>query len=138
MAVEKLKEILEESTRVAIVGLSPKPDRPSNDVARYLLRNGYEIIPVNPGQKQILGRVCYPNLREVPGSVDVVDIFRRPEYVLPIVEDAIAIGAKYIWMQEGIVHSEAAQLAEKHGIPVVMDFCMKVAHFMLRGKLKQK
>jgi len=136
--MEKLKKIFKNSSRIAVVGLSPKPDRPSNDVAHYLMRQGYEIIPVNPGQKEILGRVCYPNLREIPGSVDVVDIFRRPEYVLPIVEDAIEIGAKYIWMQEGIVNSEAAELAEKHNIPVVMDFCMKVAHIMLRSELKQK
>ncbi len=136
--MEKLKGILESSTRVAVVGLSPKPERPSNDVGRYLMHQGFEIIPVNPGQKQILGQVCYANLREIPGSVDVVDIFRRSEYVLPIVEDAIAIGAKYVWMQEGIVNREAAKLAEKHGIPVVMDFCMKVAHLMLKPEMKHK
>ncbi|NOY76493.1 MAG: CoA-binding protein [Calditrichaeota bacterium] len=136
--MEKMKAILENSTRIAVVGLSPKPDRPSNDVARYLMSQGYEIIPVNPGQTEILGQVCYPSLREIPGPVDVVDIFRRSEYVVPIVEEAIAIGAKYVWMQEGIVNSEAAELAEKHNIPVVMDFCMKVAHIMLHDELKQK
>ncbi|GBD92674.1 hypothetical protein BMS3Abin05_00248 [bacterium BMS3Abin05] len=132
--MDKLKEILENSTRVAVVGLSPKPERPSNDVARYLMQQGYDIIPVNPGHQEILGKVCYPDLKEIPGPVDVVEIFRRSEAVMPIVEDAIAIGAKYIWMQEGVFNAEAAVLAEQHGIPVVMDQCMKAVHFRLRAK----
>jgi predicted CoA-binding protein len=92
---------------------------------------GYTIIPVNPGQERILGLPCYPNLRAVPRPVDMVDIFRRQEEVLPIVEDAIAIGAKYIWMQEGIVNEEAAARAEKAGLVVVMDRCTMIDHMNL-------
>jgi predicted CoA-binding protein len=92
---------------------------------------GYTSIPVNPGQDTILGLPCYPNLRAVPVPVDLVDIFRRPEAVLPVVEDAIAIGARFIWMQEGIVHKEAAAKAEAAGLLVVMDRCTKIDHMNL-------
>ena len=92
---------------------------------------GYSIIPVNPGQDEVLGQVCYPNLRAIPGSVDMVDIFRRPEAVLPIVEDAIAIGAQCIWMQEGIINTEAAAKAQAAGLTVIMDRCTKIDHMNL-------
>jgi predicted CoA-binding protein len=126
-----IRRILKDSKTIAVVGLSPKPQRPSHQVARYLMAAGYTIIPVNPGQDTILGLPCYPNLRAVPAQVDMVDIFRRPEAVLPVVEDAIAIGAKFIWMQEGIVHKEAAAKAEAAGLIVVMDRCTKIDHMNL-------
>ena len=111
-----------------MVGLSPKPSRPSYQVARYLLDAGYTVIPVNPGHDELLGQPCYPDLRSVPGTVDVVNIFRRSEYVLPVVADAIKKNVKAVWMQEGVVNVEAAGLAEKKGILVIMDRCMKVDH----------
>ena len=129
--IKKIRRILTESRRIAIVGLSPKTQRPSHQVARYLMAAGYTIIPVNPGQETILGLPCYPNLRAIPTKVDLVDIFRRPEEVLPIVEEAIVIGAKFIWMQEGIVNEAAAKKAAAAGIPVIMDRCTKIDHMNL-------
>jgi len=129
--VEKIRRILSDSRTIAVVGLSPKPHRPSHQVARYLMAAGYTIIPVNPGQETILGLPCYPNLRAIPMPVDLVDIFRRPETVLPVVEDAIAIGARFIWMQEGIVNEEAAAKAEAAGLAVIMDRCTKIDHLNL-------
>jgi len=126
-----IRRILQDTRTIAVVGLSPKPHRPSNQVARYLLAAGYTVIPVNPGQDAILGLVCYPDLRAVPVPVDMVDIFRRPEAVQPIVQDAIAIGARYIWMQEGIVNEAAAAEAEAAGLAVVMDRCTKIDHMCL-------
>ena len=129
--IASIRRILRDSKTIAVVGLSPKPQRPSHQVARYLMAAGYTIIPVNPGQDTILGLPCYPSLKAIPTQVDMVDIFRRPEAVLPIVEDAIAIGAKFIWMQEGIVHKEAAAKAEAAGLIVVMDRCTKIDHMNL-------
>lgn len=126
MSVEE--EILKSSRVVAIVGLSAKPDRPSFRVANYLKEHGYKIIPVNPMEKEILGEVCYPDLSSIPEKVDVVDIFRRPEDIPPIVEEAIKIGAKVVWMQEGIVNEAAAKRAGEAGLKVVMDRCMKKEH----------
>ena len=129
--VALIRRILLYSQTIAIVGLSPKPHRPSNQVARYLMEAGYRIIPVNPGQDTILGLPCYPNLLAIPAQVDLVDIFRRQEEVLPIVEEAIAIGAKFVWMQEGIVNDEAAAKARAAGLEVVMDRCTKIDHMNL-------
>ena len=129
--VTKIRRILEDSKTIAVVGLSPKPQRPSHRVARYLLAAGYTIIPVNPGQDTIFGLPCYPNLRAIPMPVDLVDIFRRPEAVLPVVEEAIAIGSRFIWMQEGIVNDEAAAKAEAAGLEVIMDRCTMVDHMNL-------
>ena len=129
--IEIIRKILKDSKTIAVVGLSPKAHRPSYQVACYLMAAGYTIIPVNPGQDSILGLTCYPNLLAIPTQVDLVDIFRRPETVLPIVEDAIAIGAKYIWMQEGIVNAEAAAKAEAAGRAVIMDRCTKIDHMNL-------
>ena len=126
--VATIRRILKDSNTIAVVGLSPKSHRPSHQVALYLIEVGYTIIPVNPGQDKILDQTCYPNLRDIPAPVDMVDIFRRPEEVLPIVEDAIAIGAKFIWMQEGIVNKEAAAKAEAAGLEVIMDRCTKIDH----------
>ena len=125
---EKIKDILSESKKIAIVGLSPKEDRDSNKVAKYLLQNGYEIVPVNPGQNQILGQKCYPSLEEIPFSVDVADLFLNPARVPPVVDQAIKKGLDVIWMQLGVIHNEAAQKARDAGITVVMDRCIKQEH----------
>ncbi len=125
---DAIKDILTNSRSVAIVGLSAKSDQDSYSVACYLRDHGYEVIPVNPGASEILGRKSYSNLRDLPEAPELVDIFRRAEFVPEIVEDAIAIGAKAVWMQLGIVHHEAAKRAEDAGLKVVMDHCMKREH----------
>lgn len=122
------EKILSSSRVVAVVGLSPNPDRPSYMVASYLKGKGYKIIPVNPVVKEILGEPSYPNLSSIPEPVEVVDIFRRSEEVSAIVEEAIKIGAKAIWMQEGIINEEAAARARQAGLLVVMDKCMLKEH----------
>lgn len=128
-------EVLRGYRTVAVVGISSRPDRPSHEVAAYLKGQGYRIIPVNPREGEVLGERAYPDLRSVPEPVEVVDIFRRPEDVPPVVEEAIAIGAKAVWMQEGIVHQEAARRAREAGLAVVMDRCMKKEHQrLLRGE----
>ena len=126
------EKILNSSRTIAIVGLSPKPDRPSYKVASYLKKQGYNIIPVNPTEQEILGERCYPDLASVPTSIDVVDIFRRSEEVPPIVAEAIRIGAKAVWMQEGVINEEAANRAGEVGLMVVMDKCMLKEHRNLR------
>jgi uncharacterized protein len=126
MSIEK--EILESCHVVAVVGLSSNVEKASNHVASYLKDKGYKIIPVNPTEKMVLDEVCYPNLTAIPEKVDVVDIFRRPDDVMPVVDEAIRIQAKAIWMQQGIVNEEAASKAKKAGIKVVMDKCMRVEH----------
>ncbi len=123
-----IRRIFDGLATIAVVGLSPKPQRPSNRVARYLREAGFRIIPVNPGRDEILGEPCYPDLRAIPERVDLVDIFRRAELVLPVVRDAIAIGARAVWLQEGIVNPEAARMAEEAGLLVVMDRCIKDDH----------
>ncbi len=123
--------LLKKYRNIAIVGLSPKKNRPSNQVAVYLMEAGYNIIPVNPGQQEILGKKCYPDLESIPEPIEIVDIFRRPEDLPPIVESAIKIGAKVIWMQQGIVNEDAAAIAKKAGLTVVMDRCLKVDHLNL-------
>ncbi|MCW5205730.1 CoA-binding protein [Desulfobulbus sp. F5] len=132
-----VRRILRESCTIAVVGLSPNSERPSHQVARYLQKAGYRIIPVNPGQSEILGESCYPDLRSVPVKIDVVDIFRRSEDVEPIVREAIAVGAKVIWMQQGIVNETAARLAEEAGLIVIMDRCLKIELEQLRGSLSR-
>ncbi len=126
-------KILSESKTVAIVGISDKPDRPSHKVAKYLKEHGYKIIPVNPRLKEVLGEKCYANLTEIEVRVDVVDIFRKPEDINPIVDSAISIGAKTIWMQEGITNDEASDKAEAAGLMVVMNRCMLKEHSRLSG-----
>jgi predicted CoA-binding protein len=129
----EIKEILESSRVVTIVGLSENPDRPSNIVGKYLKEHGYKIIPVNPVEKEILGETSYPDLTAIPVKVDVVDIFRRSEEVLPIVRQAIQIGAKAVWMQEGVINREAAAEARQAGLKVVMNKCMRKEHIKLHG-----
>jgi len=123
-----VQHVLKNSKTIAVVGLSPKENRPSNEVARYLIAAGYEVIPVNPGQDQILGRRCYPNLSAIPVPVDIVDIFRRSEEVMSVVEEAIAIKAKAVWMQVGITNEAAADKARAAGLRVIMDRCIKTDH----------
>ena len=112
---------LANASTIAVVGISPRPDRPSHYVAQYLQEQGYRIIPVTPMLETALGERCYPDLKSVPERVDMVNIFRRSEHVGPIVDDAIAIGAKYIWMQDGVVDDAAAARAREAGLSVVMD-----------------
>ncbi len=130
---EDVQRILKRTKTIAVVGLSDKPDRDSYQIASYLQQQGYRIIPVNPRIKEVLGEKAYPSLRDVPEPVDVVDIFRRSEDVPPIVDDAIAIGAKVVWMQTGIVNEEAAARAEAAGLAVIMDACMRSAHRALKA-----
>ena len=125
------KRILTKYHSVAVVGASPKPERYSNAVAGYLAENGYNVIPVNPNYAEVLGRKSYPNLSAIPEKVEVVDIFRRPEEVMPVIEEAIKIGAKAVWMQEGVVNEAAAAKASKAGLLVVMDRCMMKEHYRL-------
>ena len=126
MSIEE--DILRSSRIVAIVGLSANPERPSYRVASYLKENGYTIIPVNPSEKKILDEICYPSLSSIPDLVEIVDIFRKPEDVLPIVLEAIEIGASTIWMQEGVINEESANKAKEAGLKVVMNKCMLKEH----------
>ena len=120
-----IDRILSDVHTIAVVGLSDKPGRPSNDVARYLKERGYRVVPVNPGIREALGERAYPSLRGIPEKVDLVDVFRRPEEVLPIAEEAIRIGARYFWMQEGVSHRETEEMLAGAGIPVIADRCIK-------------
>src|SRR5215467_13385378 len=126
--MNRMDEILRASRTIAVVGLSSKRYRPSYGVAEYMKRSGYRIIPVNPNESEVLGERCYPDLDSVPDAVDIVDIFRRSEFVPEIVEAAIRKGAKAIWMQEGVFHEAAARRAEAAGIAVVMDRCILKDH----------
>lgn len=127
----ELREILASVKTIAVVGLSDNPGRPSYGVASYLQRQGYRIIPVNPNLREVLGEKAYPRLSDIPEPIDVVDIFRRPEYVPALVEEAIAIGAKVIWMQLGVTHEAAAARAEAAGLTVVRENCMGATHRQL-------
>ncbi len=133
-AFDRLR-ILQEARTIAMVGLSSNPFRPSHFAAIYMLAEGYNVIPVNPREQEILGRRSYPSLRDIPEAVDIVDIFRDPQAVPPIVEDAIAIGAKVVWMQLGVINEEAARRAREAGLEVVMDACVKIEHARFFGGL---
>jgi len=125
-----LGKLLSETKTIAVVGLSPNSSRPSHRVASYLQDQGYRIVPVNPNCREVLGENAFSSLLQVPKEVtiDLVNIFRRPEAVLPIVAEAIQVGARGIWMQEGVIHVEAAQMAEEAGLWVVMDRCLMIEH----------
>jgi len=129
--MEPEEEIFKTCNTIAMVGLSADPERPSHHVGEYLKEKGYRVIPVNPGEKTILGEVCYPDLVSIPEKIDVVDIFRKSEDVPPIVKDAIKCGAKAVWMQEGVSNPEAAKEAMKAGLKVVMNKCMFKEHTRL-------
>lgn len=133
--ISRLRHILASHRNVAVVGLSANWYRPSYFAAKYMLDHGYNVIPVNPAYPEVLGCTSYPDLRSVPEPVDVVDIFRRSEEVPALVDDAIAIGAKVVWMQIGVVHEEAAAKARDAGLEVVMDRCMKIEYGRLFGGL---
>lgn len=125
---DPIQNILERGKVLAVVGLSSKPHRPSYGVARYMQLAGYHIIPVNPNEEKVLGEKSYVRLEDVPVQVDVVNIFRRSEFVPAIVESAIAVGAWAVWMQEGVIHEQAAAHAREAGLQVVMDRCLLKEH----------
>jgi predicted CoA-binding protein len=130
-----ITRILGSARTVAIVGLSPNELRPSNFVGYYLQRHGYRVIPVNPRESEILGATSYASLSEIPERVDVVDVFRRPEAVPAIAEEAVAIGAGALWLQFGVISPEGAEIAARGGLDVVMDRCLKVEHARHRGRM---
>ena len=126
--MHQIAEILRSARIIAVVGLSGRRFRPSYGVSEYMQRAGYRIIPVNPGESEVLGEKCYPDLDSIPDPIDIVDIFRRSEYVPEIVEAAIRKGAKAVWMQEGVIHEAAARRAEAAGLLVVMNRCILKDH----------
>ena len=126
-----IPDLLRKSRTIAVVGLSSKRFRPSYGVAEYMQEQGYRIIPVNPNESEVLGEKTYRSIEDVPEHIDIVDIFRRSEFVGPIVESAIRVGANAVWMQEGVVHEEAAQKARDAGLAVVMDRCILKEHMRL-------
>jgi uncharacterized protein len=127
---EEIRDVLSHARTIAVVGLSDKPDRESNSVARYLLSQGYDIIPVNPNVAEVLGRRAFPSIREIPidRRIDIVDIFRRSDQVAPVVDEAIARGVRTIWMQLGVENAPAAEAARAHGIRVYQDLCIRQEH----------
>ena len=131
---QMLKDILLSAKTIASVGLSSNRAKESYGIVEYLKGQGYHIIPVNPTTSEVLGEKAYPDLESVPEKIDVVQVFRRPEDVPPVVDSAIKVGAKVVWMQEGIVHEEAAEKARAAGLQVVMDACMRVTHRRLIGE----
>jgi predicted CoA-binding protein len=130
-----IRSIILTARTVAIVGLSPNVLRPSNFVGFYLQRHGYRIVPVNPRETEILGETSYPSLLDIPFPVDVVDVFRDPAAVPDIARQAVAIGAKALWLQFGVISPEGARIAEEAGLTVVMDRCMKVEHARHAGRM---
>nr|WP_114650244.1 CoA-binding protein [Pseudothauera hydrothermalis] len=133
--IDGLRRVLLECRTIAVVGLSANWHRPSFFAAQYMQARGYTIIPVNPAYDEILGQKCYPSLRDIPVPVDMVDVFRKPAEVPPLIDDALAIGAKVFWMQLGVIHQEAARRAEAGGMRVVMDRCIKIEYARLFGGL---
>ena len=133
--IPTLRRILTESRVIAMVGLSANWYRPSYFAAKYMLDHGYRVIPVNPSYPEVLGRKCYPTLRDIPEKVDIVDCFRKSEEIVPIAEDAVAIGAKVLWMQIGVINEAAAEKARKAGLEVVMNRCVKIEYARLFGGL---
>jgi predicted CoA-binding protein len=133
--IPTLRRILAENRTIAVVGLSADWFRPSYFAAKYMQEHGYRVIPVNPRYTQILGEKCYASLRDIPDKVDIVDCFRKSEDIPPIDDDAIAIGARVLWMQIGVINEDAAQRARAAGLEVVMDRCVKIEHARLFGGL---
>jgi uncharacterized protein len=124
----EIRQIFRDCKTIAIVGLSDNPARPSYGVACYLQQQGFRIIPVNPKLNEVLGEKCYASLRDVPDKIDMVDCFRRREEMAPIARDAVAVGAKCLWMQIGVINLEAAKIAEAAGLKVVLDKCTKIEY----------
>jgi predicted CoA-binding protein len=125
---DEVKEILTKSRTIAVVGISHKEERDSHKVAKYIQEHGYKMIPVNPKYKDVLGEPCYPDLKAVPEHIDIVDIFRNVEAIPGIVDEAIEVGADCVWMQLGLCHNASADKAEKAGLAVVMNKCVKIEH----------
>ena len=128
-----IAKILRSSRTIALVGASDKPWRDSHSIMAYLLSKGYTVIPVNPRLDEVLGKKCYPSVDAIPGPVDIVDVFRNPEMVGEVVDEAIRAKAPVVWMQLGVINETAARKAEEHGIVVVMDHCIAVDHRRLLG-----
>jgi predicted CoA-binding protein len=126
--LDEIGELLAKTKTIAVVGLSSDPMRPSYGVSQYMQRNGYRIIPVNPSEKEVLGELAFPRLSDVPEKIDLVDVFRRPEFVPEIVDEAIRLKIPAIWLQEGVIHEPAAQKARDAGMFVVMDRCILKDH----------
>ena len=133
--IPTLRRILKENHAIAMVGLSANWYRPSYFAAKYMLDHGYRVIPVNPSYQEVLGQKCYPSLRDITEKVDIVDCFRRSEEIMPLAGDAIAIGAKVLWMQIGVINAAAAEKARNAGLDVVMDRCVKIEYARLFGGL---
>jgi uncharacterized protein len=133
--IQTLRRVLSESRTLAVVGLSADWYRPSNFAAKYMQEHGFRVIPVNPKYAEILGEKCYPDLRSIPEPVDLVDVFRKPQDCLPIAQDAVAIGAKVLWLQIGVINEEAKRIAEAAGLTVVMNRCVKIEYARLFGGL---
>lgn len=133
--IPTLRRILQENHVIAMVGLSANWYRPSFFAAKYLLDHGYRVIPVNPSYQEVLGQKCYPALRDIPEKVDIVDCFRRSDDIMPLADDAIAIGAKVLWLQIGVINAAAAAKARTAGIDVVMNRCVKIEYARLFGGL---
>lgn len=133
---EEIKEILQQTNTIAVVGLSDDPSKISHMVSAAMQQKGYRIIPVNPNASSILGETSYPSLKDVPVPIDIVNVFRRPEHTPPIAEEAVAAGAKVLWLQQGIANDETAKIASDGGLKVIMDRCIKVEDSILlpRGK----
>jgi predicted CoA-binding protein len=130
----ELRALLGDVRTIAVVGLSSKPNRPSLEVARYLQEHGYRIVPVNPKETEVLGERAYASLADVPERIDVVDVFRRAEETPAIARDAVAIGARVLWLQEGIVSDEAARIATEGGLEVIMGVCIRHVRARLMGE----
>ena len=131
----EIARIVRSARTVAIVGLSPDPLRPSNFVGFYLQRHGYRVIPVNPRAAEILGEPSYASLSDVPGKIDIVDVFRTPDAVPAIAEEAVSVGAGALWLQFGVISDEGAEIARRGGLAVVMDRCLKVEHARHLGRM---
>lgn len=129
---EALRQILSNASTIAVVGASSKPDRSSHGIMRRLQQVGYRVVPVNPNETEVLGERAYPSLKDVPIKIDIVDVFRRPEFTPAIADDAVAIGAKVLWLQSGIENEDAAARAKAGGLKVVMDACLATVHSYLR------
>ena len=130
----QIRHILETAVTVAIVGLSDKPDRDSYRVAEYLQDHGYHIVPVNPTVESVLGQKSYARVTDIPGQIDIVDVFRKPDAAPPVVAEAIEARARVVWLQPGVVNQEAAETAEAAGLQIVMDRCIKMEHQRLFGQ----
>ena len=129
---EELRQILSNASTIAVVGASSKPDRSSHGIMQRLQYVGYRVVPVNPHETEVLGERAYPSLKDVPIKIDIVDVFRRPEFTPAIADDAVAVGAQVLWLQSGIENEDAARRAKAGGLKVVMDACLATVHSYLR------